>query len=122
MMATLYKRYEASELEEVLVQAGAVAAGSVNQAVKGKHFRRGMRIIGLFYESPISRLLSDSEINLDAQTIQNLELLRDTTADQEKRNEAHEKLEEDEKVAQLVRGIFDDIEKMGIMRTTGMIS
>ena len=69
----------------------------------------------MIFESSLSKLLRGSEINLNSQTTQNLELLRDTTADQEKRNEAHEKLEEDEKVAQLVRGIFDDIENMGDM-------
>ena len=35
MMTAIFKRYEGSELEEVLVQAGAVAAGSVKQALKG---------------------------------------------------------------------------------------
>ena len=41
MMNAIYKRYRGSELDELLVIADGVAACSVDQALKGKHYRRG---------------------------------------------------------------------------------
>ena len=37
MMNAIYKRYRGSELDELLVIADAVAAGSADQALKGEH-------------------------------------------------------------------------------------
>ncbi len=41
MMSAIYKRYKGSELEELLVAGGVVAEGSVEHALKGKHYKRG---------------------------------------------------------------------------------
>ena len=41
MMSAIYKRYKGSELGDVLVAGGVVAEGSVDQALKGKHYTRG---------------------------------------------------------------------------------
>ena len=112
MMAAIFKRYEGSELEEVLVQAEAVAAGSVKQALKGQHFRRGIRIISLFYESLITNILRYKVMNLEPETKRKLEILRDTTADQETRKAAHDELEEDEEITKLVNRMFQDMEDM----------
>ena len=106
MMAAMFKRYEGSELEEVLVQAGIVAAGSVNQALKGKHFRRGLRCIRLFYEALISKLLIDNPPNLTAKTKEKLCILRDTSNDQETRAAAHESLMEEEEISKIVNNIL----------------
>ena len=38
MMNAIYKRYSRSELDNLLVIAVAVTAGSVNQALRGKHY------------------------------------------------------------------------------------
>ena len=38
MMNAIYKRYRESELDELLVIADAVAAASVDQALKGKNY------------------------------------------------------------------------------------
>ena len=51
MMNTIYK------LGEVLVAAGVIAEGSVDQALKGKHYKRGLRCLKLMYEALVSQLL-----------------------------------------------------------------
>ena len=50
MMNAIYKRYCGSGIDELLVIADAVAAGSVEQALKGKHYRRGLRCLRAWYE------------------------------------------------------------------------
>ena len=49
MMNAIYKRYCGGELDELLVIADAVAAGSVDQVLKGKH-RRDLRCRRVWYE------------------------------------------------------------------------
>ena len=46
IMSAIYKRYAGSEIG-VLVQAGLVAAGSVHQALKGSHYKRGLHCLRL---------------------------------------------------------------------------
>ena len=43
LMNAIYKRYKGSELEDVLVAGGVIAEGSVDRALKGKHYIRGLR-------------------------------------------------------------------------------
>ena len=45
MMNATYKRHRGSELDELLLIADAVAAGSVDQTLKGKHYWRGLRCL-----------------------------------------------------------------------------
>ncbi len=47
MMSAIYKRYKGSGLEDVLVAAGAISEGSVEQALKVKHYKRGLQCLGL---------------------------------------------------------------------------
>lgn len=56
MMSAIYKCYKGSELEEVLVAGGVVAEGSVDHALKGKHYKRGLRCLRLMYEALLSQL------------------------------------------------------------------
>ena len=106
MMTAIYKRYEGSELEEVLVQAGVIAAGSVKQALKGKHFKRGLRCLRLVYEALMSKILKEHTQNLGEETNRLLEILRDTHQNKEARKAAHEALEEDQEIKTLVESIF----------------
>ena len=46
-MSAIYKRYNGSELGEVLVEAGVIADGSVDRALKSKHYKRGLRCLKL---------------------------------------------------------------------------
>ena len=58
-MATIYGRFKGSGLEDLAVAAGIVEAGSTDQALKGKHHKRGMRLHKLMYEC-LARLLISS--------------------------------------------------------------
>lgn len=78
MMNTIYKRYKGGELGEVLVAAGVIAEGSVDQALKGKHYKRGLRCLKLMYEALVSQLLKGRLLltNLTDETKENLKILR----------------------------------------------
>ena len=58
-MVAMYRRFKGSGLEDLAVAAGIVEAGSVDQALKGKHHKRGMRLHKLMYEC-LARLLISS--------------------------------------------------------------
>ena len=53
----IYKRFKGSGISDVLVAAGVIADGSVDQALRGKHFKRGVRGLRLFYETLMYRVL-----------------------------------------------------------------
>jgi hypothetical protein len=46
-MSVIFKRFEGSGLVDVLVAAGVVAQGSADSALRGKHFKRGIRCLRL---------------------------------------------------------------------------
>lgn len=60
MMSAIYKRYMGSELGDVLVTPGVIAEGSVNRALKGKHYKRGLCCLRLMYEALMSRVLQET--------------------------------------------------------------
>ena len=64
MMNAIYKRYHGSALEELLVIADAVAAGSVDQVLKGKHYRRGLHSLRPWYECLLFQLLKNKSVHL----------------------------------------------------------
>ena len=43
-MATIYRRFKGSRLEDLTLAAGVMEAGSKDQPLKGKHHKRGMRL------------------------------------------------------------------------------
>lgn len=57
MMSAIYKRYKGSELGDVLVAGGVISEGSVDRALKGKHYKRGLRCLRLMYEALMSQLV-----------------------------------------------------------------
>ncbi len=109
MMSTIYKRYNGSELGDVLVAAGVVAEGSVDHALKGKHYKRGLRCLRLMYEALMSQLLQGRP-DLADRTRENLEMLKDTSLSQEDRAAAHVALEEDADLASLINNFFTKVE------------
>ncbi|KAK7067273.1 hypothetical protein SK128_008934 [Halocaridina rubra] len=58
-MSAIYKCYKGSELEEVLVAGGEISDGSVEHALKGKHYKRGLRCLRLMYEALIGQQVQD---------------------------------------------------------------
>ena len=50
-MAAINKRFIASGLSGILVAADVIAEGSVDQALSGRHCKRGIRFLRLMYET-----------------------------------------------------------------------
>ena len=96
MISAIYKHYKGSELGDVLVAAGVIAEGSVDHALKGKHYKRGLRCLRLMYEALVSELVKVRLIpNLDSATVENVKILKDESISHSSRAAAHATLEED---------------------------
>ena len=55
----IYKRFRGSGIADVHVSADVIVEGSVDQALRGKHYRRGVRCIMLMREAPIHARLKE---------------------------------------------------------------
>ncbi|CAJ1076504.1 hypothetical protein KUCAC02_009111 [Xyrichtys novacula] len=111
MMSAIYKRYKGSELEDVLVAAGVIAERSVDSALKGKHYKRGLRCLRLMYEALVSQLAKERLIpNLTEGTRENLDILRNTSLSQEARAAAHSALEDDADLQDLITKLFSHVD------------
>ena len=56
---SIYKRFQGSGISDILVSAGVIAEGSVEQALRGKHYRRGVGCIMLMREALIQSRIKD---------------------------------------------------------------
>ena len=66
-ITAISKRFEGSRLSDIFVSAGIIADKSVDQAMRGKHFRRTVRALQLACESlqrRIIRMSIDKGVNL----------------------------------------------------------
>jgi len=88
------------------VAAGVTVEGSVDQALKGKHYKRGLRCLKLMYEALVSQLLKGRLLltNLADETVENLKILRDTIP-QESRAAAHKALEDDAGLGSFIKQV-----------------
>ncbi|KAJ3580968.1 hypothetical protein NHX12_017231, partial [Muraenolepis orangiensis] len=111
MMSTIYKCYKGSELGDVLVAGGVIAEGSVDRALKGKHYKRGLHCLRLMYEALLNQLVKGRLVpNLADETRENLEILRDTSLSKESRTAAHVALEDDADLESLITNLFTQVE------------
>jgi hypothetical protein len=86
----IYKHYKRSELGDVLVAGGVIAEGSIEHALKGKHYKRGLRCLKLMYEALMSQLVKAKLTpNLAEGTRENLVDLKNTILSAESRATAH---------------------------------
>ena len=88
----IYKRFKGSGMEDTLVAAGVVMEGSVDQALRGKHYRRGVRCILLLREALIQKRLTKilEHEELSEELKKNFNILRNTlTETQEALRKAH---------------------------------
>ena len=108
MMNAIYKRYHRSELDDLLVIADAVAAGSVDQALKGKHYRRGLRCLRVWYECLVFQLQKNKSVHLPYDVQEKLDILRSSGSSSEKEC-SHEKLMDLNEINDLVTGIFPSV-------------
>ncbi|XP_028404399.1 uncharacterized protein LOC114527028 [Dendronephthya gigantea] len=113
MIYTIYKRHKGCELAEVLVAAGIIVEGSVDQALRGKHYRRALRCLTLMYEALMHLLLTRyfQESQLETPTLDRLTLLRNTdTNSREILSTAYQELEDDPSIDNLIANMFENIE------------
>ena len=107
----IYKRFKGSGISDVLVASGIIADGSVDQALCGKHFKRGVCCLRLFYETlvhhAIDKRLEGSPLSEEVKA--SLAKLRHLIDEQELRD-VHSELESNEEVKVLVDTLFKDVE------------
>ena len=60
-MAVIYKRFKDVGLRDLVIQLGLLAEGSVDQALSGKMYNRGVRVYKLTYEALFSLFLDTME-------------------------------------------------------------
>ena len=109
-MHAIYKRFMGSGIADTLVTAGVVVAGSVDQALRGKHYRWGVRCIVLWREALIQQRLRDilehEELSEDIKV--NLDTLRNAlTETQEAVQAAHIDLEDDDDIKELINKVYE---------------
>ena len=109
-MYAVYKRFKGSGMADTSVTAGVVVEGSVDQALRGKHYRRGVRCIQLWRKALINKrlakILEHEELSEDIK--ENLKTLRNAlTETQEALQKAHKDLEEDGDVKELINRVYE---------------
>ena len=61
-MSAINARFKGSDLAELLASAGLIEEGLVDQAIRGGHHNRGMRLHKLAYEAFLRLLIQDTEL------------------------------------------------------------
>ena len=105
----IYKRFKGSGISEMLVAAGVIVEGSVDQALRGKHYRRGLRCIMLWREALIQRRLSKllETTTLPQKTLDNISILRKALEEsKDKLLSVHGELQGDESIGKLVDEMY----------------
>ena len=95
----IYRRFRGLGIADVLVSAGVIAEGSVDEALRGKQYRRGVRCITLMREALIHSRIKEflSTCIVTEKTEHFLQILRSALkASQDKLRSTQNCLEEDE--------------------------
>lgn len=109
-MYAIYKRFKGSGIADTLVAAGVVVEGSVDQALRGKHYRRGLRCILLWREALLQQRLRTIIEHEDLPEVvkNNLVTLRNAlTEKQVDLERAHSDLEKDDYITHLIRQVYE---------------
>ncbi|KAG1648975.1 hypothetical protein GQR58_029417 [Nymphon striatum] len=110
------KRFHGSGLSDILITAGVIAEGSVDQALRGKHYKRSIRCLRLMYEALIRRLIqhiiqNGATFSEDIQI--QLNILRDSSSSLQERQQSYDQLESDPSVLEVVEDAFERIKTSG---------
>jgi len=79
-MGSLGKMMSGSGLEEVIIEAGVCASGSIDRVISGKHYNRAMRVHQLLLDA-LDRLLLQSFLAKNESFIEIAQSLKDLAAD-----------------------------------------
>jgi hypothetical protein len=107
----IYKRFNGSGMAETLVAAEVIMEGSVDQALRGKHYSRAVRCIVLWREVLIHQrlraILEHHELSADVK--ENLDTLRTAfTETQEDLQKARSNLEDDDNIKELINQVYKE--------------
>ena len=118
MMNAIYKRYRGRELDALLVMADAVAAGSVDQALKENiiHDVYVVKEHGMSVYSSSLLLLKDKSVHLPYDVQEKLHILRSSEGSVEKQC-SHGELMDLNEVNDLITGIFLSVSLSNMVNT-----
>ena len=106
-LSTIAKRFCGSGLEEWVVAAGIVEAGSVEQATKGKHYKRALCIHKLVYECLVRLLIERRP--LPSQSLQKtLEDIKNSG--REERQGLVEEILDNPELQEFIHAVFEEID------------
>ena len=108
----MYKRFKDSGIADILVAAGVIADGSVDQALRGKHYRRAIRCLRLMTESLLQCRVKTLQVTggLEQSVTEKLAILRDLDKAQPELAAAHASLEQDEGLMKYISEMFTEVE------------
>eukprot|EP00794_Sanderia_malayensis_P000931 gene931-241_t len=113
-LVAMNKRFKGSGLSDVLVAAGAVAEGSVDRALGGKHYKRGIRCLCLMYEALIRQIVQESigsGQHLQPETKEMLRILqKPLSTTRENLISAHDTLEASQEFSNFISKAFEQLE------------
>ena len=69
-MHILFKRFGNAGLKDALIQSAVVAEGSVEMALRGKCYNRGVCLNKLFYKALQRLLIDELEAKIDADKVE----------------------------------------------------
>ena len=125
-MSAINKRFKGSGLAELLVAADEIAKGSVEQALKGKHYKRGVRCLKLVYELLTRKIIQNGfenglSISPDLQAkLQVLRTLGENTKDE--LCDAYRSLQANPEISRFVEAAFSMVEQTESSMTTYWLS
>lgn len=111
-MACILKRFAGSGLEDILVAAGVIADGSVEKALKGKHYRRGVRLFGQMYESLMRTIVKRAQQNgiyVPSELFTKVKMLRESTEPREDLTASWTQIEKNESFTSFATKVFEDL-------------
>ncbi|KAI4830326.1 hypothetical protein KUCAC02_001965 [Chaenocephalus aceratus] len=112
ILGAIYKRFKGSGMADTLVTAGVIMEGSVEQALRGKHYRWGGRCILLWREVLIQQGLTNilEHEELSENIKENLHTLRNALTDtREALQAAHSNLENDDGMKDLITRVYETL-------------
>jgi len=110
------KRFHGSGLSDILVTAGVIAEGSVDQALRGKHYKRSIRCLRLMYEALIRRLIQHSiqhGASVPEEIRHQLIVMRDPSSTSQERQNSYAQLESNPNIIDIVAEELERIKISG---------
>ena len=121
-MSAINKQFKGSGLAELLVAADVIAEGSVEQALKGKHYKRGICCLKLVYGLLTRKSIQngfENGLSISPDLQAKLQVLR--TPGEHTKDElcdAYRSLQANPEISRFVEAAFAMVEQTGISMTT----